>query len=348
MNLDDRKKLILQAIVEDYISTAEPVGSRSIAKKPELNISAATIRNEMGDLEDMGLLLQPHASSGRIPSKEGYKFYVNSLMNRYEMTAREITRLKDELLSHIKEMDDIVKQVSTLFSTHTSLPIIGIMPSFDRRVVRALKLVLVDEYTIMVIITADMGMIKNKLLRLREPVSEEFIEKLNPILNRRLAGKTLTSINLDDIMEIQNAVGVNVEILSSVLDLVHQAICEMDNKEVYAEGLTNILRFPEYNDINKIKEIFEVFEDKKDLGNLTDMAPHGKGIKVLIGGESVSPKLKDNGIVLSGYQVSDDMYGVIGVVGPMRMDYSKVVSHLEFVSDELSKALKRRYTPENF
>lgn len=360
MILDDRKKQILRAIVEGYIENAEPVGSRSIAKKTDLNLSAATIRNEMGDLEEMGFLLQPHTSAGRIPSSQGFRFYVDSLMERYRMTNSEIQQLRGAMLGKIRELDKIVKDVSAAFSNFTNLPTFGMLPTIDDAAIKAIKLVAVDPKTLMVILSDGSGLIKNKLLRLKEPMDESVLDEMTKTLNQNLSGYTRSEITIDRIIEVVNAVGNNHEILSSVLELVHEAITEIDRHEVYMEGSTNILRFPEYNEITKIKEILEFFDDKKKLESLVTYLPSvGDGkVSVFIGDENELPQLKNNSVVLSTYKAGPNLTGVIGVVGPMRMDYAKVVSGVSFFSKQLEKmlserlegdiSLKPKEIPENF
>ena len=253
-SLDDRKKLILQAIVEDYIKNAEPVGSRSIAKKTSLNLSAATIRNEMCDLEDMGMLIQPHTSAGRIPSNAGFRFYVDNLMHRYQMTALEIKRLRAAMMNNFRELDNIIKGVSSAFSSITSLPTFAMLPMNKYGNIKNVKLADVDGRTIMVIVSDSSGLIKNKLLRLRNTVTPEEVAKLNRVINENISGLDLDGfISLDNVMGIKDAVGENVEILSSVLELIYEAQREIESKQVVVEGTSNILRYPEYNDVEKIK-----------------------------------------------------------------------------------------------
>ena len=345
MALDDRKKSILRAIVEDYIQNAEPVGSRSIAKNTNLNLSAATIRNEMGDLEELGYLTKPHTSAGRIPSGQGFRFYVDSLMERYLMTAAEIEQMRGAMLNKMRELDKIVKDVSSAFSNITALPTFGMLPSIDSGVIKSIKLVWIDGRTIMVIVSDNSGLIKNKLLRLREAISADVIERLNEVLNVNLTGLTAREINLSNIIEIQNAVGVNVEILTSVLELVHEAISEIDKHEVYMEGTTNILRFPEYNSIEKIKEILEFFENKSSMSEMLQLLPAVKGgeVSVFIGDENPVAELKNNAVVLSTYKVGKNMTGIIGVVGPVRMDYSRIVSGVDFFAKQLEAMLGERF-----
>lgn len=345
MALDDRKKSILRAIVEGYIQNAEPVGSRSIAKNTDLNLSAATIRNEMGDLEELGYLTKPHTSAGRIPSGQGFRFYVDTLMERYLMTAAEIEQMRGAMLNKMRELDKIVKDVSAAFSSITALPTFGMLPSIESGVIKNIKLVWIDGRTIMVIVSDSSGLIKNKLLRLRESISAEVIEQLNEVLNANLTGLTASEINLSKIIEVQNAVGVNIEILTSVLELVHEAISEIDKHEIFMEGTTNILRFPEYNSIDKIKEILEFFDNKSSMSEMVQMLPAVKSgeVSVFIGDENPVAELKNNSVVLSTYKVGRNMTGVIGVVGPMRMDYSKVVSGVDFFAKQLEAMLGERF-----
>lgn len=343
MALDDRKKIILQAVVEDYINTAEPVGSRSISKKSDLNLSAATIRNEMGDLEEMGLLIQPHTSAGRVPSTLGYRLYVDNLMQKYEMTASEIEKLRDVIGMKLKELDKIVRGVAAAFSNITGLPVIGVLPTAETGLVKNIKTVLVDSSTLMVIISDKSGIIKNKLLRLKFEISEEFVGGLNKILNENLSGLTLSEINLKNVMQVQSAVGGNVEILTSVLELVHEAVSEIDTKQIFVEGLSGIFSFPEYSNIEKVKEIFAALENKENLTRLISAMPQGSGMKVMIGDEIPIDGLKNNSVILAPYKVSEKLSGVIGVVGPARMDYSKIMSALEYFTSQLSDVLTQKF-----
>lgn len=345
MALDDRKKQILRAIVEGYIQNAEPVGSRSISKNTDLNLSAATIRNEMGDLEELGYLIQPHTSAGRIPSGMGFRFYVDSLMERYLITSSELEQMRGSMLTKMRELDKIVKDVSALFSKFTALPTFGMLPSIESGVIKSIKLVGIDEKTIMVIVSDNSGLIKNKILRLRESISQDVILTLNDVLNSNLAGLTVSEINLTNIIEVQNAVGVNIEILTSVLELVHEAISEIDKHEVYSEGLSNILRFPEYSNVDKIKEIISLFENKTSLNEMVASLPQvesGK-VAVFIGEENNIPELKNNSVILSSYKAGKNLTGIIGVVGPMRMDYSKAVAGVDFFARQLETMLNERF-----
>lgn len=342
MPLDDRKKIILQAIVEDYINTAEPVGSRSISKKSDLNLSAATIRNEMGDLEEMGLLVQPHTSAGRVPSTLGYRLYVDDLMQKYEITAGEIEKMQSAVDLKVRELDKIVRSVSAAFSSITGLPVIGVLPTAESGMVKNIKLVSVDDMTVMVIISDRSGIIKNKLLRLKEHISEDFISRLNDVLNENLAGLTVSEINFKNIMKVHGAVGGSMEILSAVLELVHDAVSEIDKKQIFVEGLSNIFSFPEYSNIDKVKEIFSAMEN---LENLTKIISYLNvdGIKVMIGDEIPVPELKNNSVILSPYRVSEKLKGAIGVIGPARMDYAKVISVLEYFAKQLSDVLNEKF-----
>ena len=343
MALDDRKRMILQAIVEDYINTAEPVGSRNISKKSDINLSAATIRNEMGDLEEMGLLIQPHTSAGRVPSTGGYRLYVDSLMEKYEMTAAEIEEYKLAADAKQQELDKIVKDVAAAFSGITGLPVIGVLPSTEAGVVKNIKLVKIDSDTAMLIVSDKSGIIKNKLLKLKHDISDDFAEQVTKILNESLSGLTISQINLSNIMEVQSVIGKNFEILASVMELVHQAVSEIDRKQIFVDGVSNIFRFPEYTNVEKVKELFGVIEDKDNLLKIITEAAPSTQTKVLIGDEIPIPELKNNSIILSPYRLNERLTGVLGVLGPARMDYSKVISALEFFTQQLSSVLAKDY-----
>lgn len=351
-SLDDRKKLILQAIVEDYIKNAEPVGSRSIAKKTSLKLSAATIRNEMCDLEEMGMLIQPHTSAGRIPSNAGFRFYVDNLMHKYQMTALEIDRLRSAMFNRVRELDNVIKEVSSAFSAITNLPTFAMMPINESGAVKSVKLANVDGRTIMVIVTDSSGLIKNKLLRLRRVVTEEEVSKLNDVINENLSGLDMSGyMNLDNVMGITQAVGENTEILSSILELIHEAQKEIESKQVFVEGAANILRFPEYNDVDKIKNILELFDDDEVLSEVVDVVHNDNNendVGIYIGDEIPLPQLKENSLVVSRYKIGDDLMGIVGVIGPQRMDYARVASGIKFFSEQLGKMLSNRFNPDTY
>lgn len=346
-SLDDRKKFILQAIVEDYIKNAEPVGSRSIAKKTGLNLSAATIRNEMCDLEEMGMLIQPHTSAGRIPSNAGFRFYVDNLMHKYQMTALEIDRLRGAMFNKVRELDNVIKEVSSAFSSITSLPTFAMLPINESSAVKNVKLANIDGHTIMVIVTDSSGLIKNKLLRLRHMVTDEDVDKLNRVINDNLAGLDMSGyMNLDNVIGITQAVGENTEIISSVLELIHEARKELESKQVFVEGAANILRYPEYSSVDKIKDILELFEDEKMLGEVVESAYNDKDtgdVGIYIGDEIPVPRLKENSLIMSRYKIGENLIGVVGVIGPQRMDYARVASGLKFFTEQLGTMLSNRF-----
>lgn len=342
-SLDDRKKLILRAIVEDYIRNAEPVGSRSIAKKTGLNLSAATIRNEMCDLEEMGMLIQPHTSAGRIPSNAGFRFYVDNLMHRYQMTNLEIERLRNALLNRFRELDKIIQGVSSAFSSVTNMPTFAVRPVSRMGGAKSVKLANIDGKNIMVIVSNSSGLIRNKLLRLRKTVTEQEVEQMNRIINENIAGLDMGGyVKLENLMDVKDAVGENPEIFASVLELIHEAGQEIDSKQVFVEGTANILRFPEYKDVEKIKNILEFFDDKSVLNEAIEamnIEPDGEGVSIYIGDEIPLPQLRENSVIVSRYCVGDDLVGIVGVIGPQRMDYARVVSGISYLSDTLSRML---------
>ena len=330
----------LREIGEQYTSVFFKRFFMSIAVQA---VSAATIRNEMGDLEEMGLLVQPHTSAGRVPSTWGYRLYVDSLMEKYEMTAGEMEKMKQAASLKRKELDKIVRDVAAAFSGITSLPVIGSLPAAEAGVVKNLKVVKVDSYTVMVIISDKSGIIKNKLLRLNEDISEEFAQQLSRILNENLSGLTISEINLSNIMEVRAAIGDNFEILTSVMELVHDAVSEIDKKQVFVDGLSNIFRFPEYSSVDKVKELFEIIEDRDNISTIIMAAAPSTCVKILIGDEIPVPGLQNNSVVLAPYKASDKLIGTLGVLGPARIDYSKIISALEFFTAQLSGVLTKDF-----
>lgn len=350
-SLDDRKKLILQAIVEDYIRNAEPVGSRSIAKKTSLNLSAATIRNEMCDLEEMGMLIQPHTSAGRIPSRAGFRFYVDNLMHKYQMTALEIDRLRGAMFNRVRELDNMVKEVSSAFSTVTNLPTFAMLPVNQYGDINNVKLANIDGRNIMVIMTDSSGLIKHRVLRLRRVVTEQEVFELNDVINKNLSGLDINGyLNLENVIGITQAVGENVEILSSIIELIHETKKEIESKQIFIEGTANILRFPEYNNVEKIKDILELLEDKDILTEIVDVVNEDSetgvngDVGIYIGDEIPMPQFKDNSVVFSQYKVGSNLIGIIGVIGPQRLDYAKVVSGIKFFSEQLGEMLSSQFS----
>ena len=330
MELDERKKQILGAIIDSYIKTAEPVGSRTIAKLEGLGVSPATIRNEMADLEDMGLLVQPHTSSGRIPSHLGYRTYVDKLMKRYELTTREINRLHSLMEIEIAEFDTLVKEIANIYSELTDYTVIGVSPKRNKGYIKNFHLVPVDDDTVMLIVVTSTDTVKNKKIVFDKNIDADIAVKLSKILNERLAGITNDNINLGIITRLQDEMQEFQDILLPVLNFVSECLESLDDSDVFLGGVTNLFNFPEYNNVRRAKELFDFLSNNTNLHKAVALGDKQK-IKIIIGSENNAIELKDCSIVLSSYTV-DGTVGTIGLIGPTRMDYSKAVSNLEFLT----------------
>lgn len=339
MDLNDRKKLILQAIIDEYIGSAEPVGSRAISKKHELGLSSATIRNEMADLEDMGYLIQPHTSAGRIPSDAGYRFYVNSLMKKYRIGLETIERLRQELEGRLVTLDKAVKKAGFLASVLTDYTTVVSAPAAEKAELKKIDLVPVSSETVMLIIVT--RTVKNRLVNAK--LSFEECEKIAAVLNSRLRGKTADEITYDIIRDIETELceklSVEPKLLIHVLHFAYEAVTELEDTEIYVENAKSILKYPEYRDVEKAREIFGFLDDKSNLRQLIAETGESEGISARIGGENDPEIMKDCSLVTVNYSLDGKAVGKLGVIGPKRMDYARVFASLDLISHEIDRLL---------
>ncbi|MDK2933343.1 MAG: heat-inducible transcriptional repressor [Clostridiales bacterium] len=344
VELSERKRKILQAIVDDYVSTAEPVGSRSIAKKHDLGLSSATIRNEMADLEELGYLEQPHTSAGRVPSQLGYRLYVDQLMNRYKLTVAEIQNIQYAMELKIKELNELIQHVSSVISRLTQYTTIVSTPQLKKSSIKYLQLVPIDSKSALLVIITNAGIVKNRTIKISEGVNVEFLSKLTAILNDKLAGLTIEQINLQKIQEIKKEMISNEEMLMPILEHISDTITDIDSGEIYLGGATNIFNFPEYNDIEKAKEFFSFVEEKKNLYKLLNNFQNhylksNNTINISIGKENEFSEIQDCSLVTSTYSLGGKIVGMIGIIGPTRMEYAKTVSSLEYLTKQFNQML---------
>jgi heat-inducible transcriptional repressor len=341
MEMDERKIKILQAIINDYINTAEPVGSRTIAKKYNLGISSATIRNEMADLEEMGYLEHLHTSSGRKPSDKGYRLYVDKLMQLPELSMEEENLIKGQLLNAaLFEVDKIVKQATQLLSELTKLTCIVRTPSDNMSYIKSIQLLNVDSNNVLVVIITDTGLIKNKIIRVNKPVNADMLVKLSNILNARLKNLTVEEINLSVINSLKMDLANHEEIFDAIIPALYESLSTPQSSEVYLEGATNIFNYPEYNDIEKAREFLYMLNNKE---NLKGLLSNSSNISVSIGGENFIEGAKDLSVISGVYSIGDRPLGAIGVIGPTRIPYSKVVSILTKIVKEINDSLNQTY-----
>lgn len=355
MQLDERKWIILQAIIKTYLETGEPVGSRTISKYPGLNLSSATIRNEMSDLEEMGYIIQPHTSAGRIPSDAGYRLYVDRMMEendrkmeekdqKIEEKDREVTEMKELMIQRQDRMELVLKQLAKFLAANTNYATMITGPQYHRTKLKFIQLSIVDEEQILAVIVTESNVVKNKMIRMDHGLDQETILRMNILLNSSLNGLTIEQINLATISRLKEEAGIHSEVVSRVLDAVAEAISQEEDMEIYTSGATNFFKYPELSDSEKASELISTFEEKRSLASLMEEDGENQdeqGIQVYIGNETPVPTMKDCSVVTASYDLGDGMYGRIGIVGPKRMDYDKVVGVLKNLTQQLDEIFKK-------
>ena len=340
--LDDRKLKILQTIIKTYLETGEPVGSRTISKYTDLNLSSATIRNEMADLEDLGYIIQPHTSAGRIPSDKGYRLYVDMLMEDKE---HEITEMQEKMLQKADKMEQLLQQAARVLANSTNYATMVSAPTYNRNKLKFIQLSQVDANQIIAVIVMEGNIIKNKIVTVAEPLDNETMLKLNMLLNTNLNGIAVEDINLGMIARLKEQAGIHSGVISDVLDAVANTI-QLDNDlEIYTSGATNIFKYPELSDKQSAQEIISAFEEKQQLAELvtqTLASDENKGIQVYIGSETPVQTMKDCSVVTATYVLGQGMQGTVGIIGPKRMDYENVMKTLKTLMVELDAIFHKK------
>lgn len=333
--LSERKQKILHAIIKNYLDTGEPVGSRTISKYTDLNLSSATIRNEMADLEELGYIMQPHTSAGRIPSDKGYRWYVDTLMNE---KVQEVEEMKEQMLEKADKMEQLLKQAARVLANNTNYTSMISAPVYNRNKVKFIQLSQVDEEQLIVVVVMEGNIVKNQIVTLEEPLSSEALLKLNMLLNTTLTGMALEEINLGLVARLKEQAGIHSEVLGSVIDAVAKLIQVKDDMEIYTSGTTNIFKYPELSDKESAQDIISAFEEKQQLAALvskTMSQSENKDIQVYIGNETNVEKMKDCSVVTATYELGEGLQGTIGIIGPKRMDYEHVMKTLKTLMAEL-------------
>lgn len=342
MKLNERKIRILEAIITDYIASAEPIGSRTIAKKYNLGISPATIRNEMSDLEDLGYIEQVHTSSGRVPSQKGYRLYVDNFMRQRELTSEEIDFLKNAISFNASRIDYLMEQTAKALAMLTNYTTVVTEPKGKKSAVKIkhIQLIPVDENSIAAVIVTDNKTIKNHVIRVKNAPDIQELNRLSTVINAEISGMSLDSFSRVSITHIMEKFKVHQELIAKVMKAIITTIQEEEEIHLYTSGVKNILGFPEFSDVEKAKNIFQALEEKEMLITLL-----GKGddndaqrIQILIGGENNVDQMKDCSIVRANYKVNNS-YGKIGVIGPTRMNYSQTVSVINAIVKNLDRAI---------
>ncbi|MGI6070740.1 MAG: heat-inducible transcriptional repressor HrcA [Blautia sp.] len=340
--LDDRKKKILRAIIRTYLETGEPVGSRTISKYTDLNLSSATIRNEMSDLTDMGYIVQPHTSAGRIPSDRGYRLYVDELMAEKD---QEIADIKELMIERTDKLEKVLKQVAKVLATNTNYATMITAPQCWSNKLKFIQLSRVNELQLVAVVVAEGNVIRNQIIDLQEEMSDETLLKLNLLLNTNLNGLPIAEINLGLIARLKEQAGIHSGVVATVLDAVANTI-QVDDEdiEIYTSGATNIFKYPELSDSTKASELISTFEEKQQLVDLVKetMGEENTGIQVYIGNEAPIQTMKDCSIVTATYELGDGLQGTIGIIGPKRMDYENVMDSLKTLKVQLDNIFNKK------
>ena len=343
MELDDRKITILKAIIKTYLETGEPVGSRTISKFTDLKLSSATIRNEMSDLEEMGYILQPHTSAGRIPSDKGYRFYVDQIMQEKQ---QEVTEVKELMIQRVDRVELVLKRLAQMLAANTNYAAMISGPQYHRNKLKFIQLSQMDEHKLLVVVVVEGNLVKNTMLDVPSAISQEELLNLNILLNSALNGLSLEEINLDVIPRLKERAGSYSQIVDQVLTQVAIAIrADEDDLQIYTSGATNIFKYPELSDGEKASQLISTLEQKDKLRELIDDVNESdenreNGIQVDIGNETPLQTMKDCSVVTANYELGEGIRGTIGIIGPKRMDYERVLGTLKNLMKQLDATFK--------
>lgn len=339
MELGERQQKILQAIIDAYIETAEPVGSRTLSKREDLNLSAATIRNEMADLEEMGFLEQPHTSAGRVPSQLGYRFYVNSLMQRYRLSLEEMQRLNAAMQVQFNELGRLMTHISRLVSEFTDYTAIATLPSKEDVVVKKFDILTVDEHTFLVLLITNSDEARTRVFHITTPVNSVLLLRIKTLLSSALVGKPVSKIRLDNVLRADPQLGDHAELMLPVLSFVSEILDDLSQEQLFFAGQKKILRQPEFQDVERACRFLDVLDNRQALQELLHDSRAQARTAIFIGDETAMLRQHDASIVLSRFGTGDHS-GIIGIIGPTRMDYAKAVASLEYFTKHLSRLLR--------
>lgn len=343
MELTQRQRQILRAIVENYIQTAEPVGSKAIAAMPDMDCSSATIRNEMAALTELGLLEQPHTSAGRVPSPAGYRLYVDELMQDYRLSIDETQSLNQAMEGKLQQVDQLLAQVGKMVSQMTNLPAYAMSAPHAGVTVKRFDLILAEAHSFILVVMTSSDAVKNKLIKLPVQATEQDLRLLSAVLNATLTGLTAEQITADVLQRIQRSAGDAAALVPVVVDYTAQILREEQRSEVYLTGQVRLLDQPEYRDVDKAQEVLSSL-DEEVISNLPALADDGP-LKILVGPENVAKELKDTSVVMTRFDIGDGMQGMIGVVGPTRMDYARVTARLSYFVEGLGRMFGKQELP---
>ena len=343
MELSERKKQILKAIIGDYIRTAEPVGSKALTEGHALPFSSATIRNEMSELEEMGFLEKPHTSAGRIPSPQGYRLYVDELMEQPAETPDDAAPLQSILQTKVRELDHLIREAGKLISSLTNYASVAITPAMTQASIRQFEIIAIDKMNFVIVVVTDSGSVKNKMVRTMTDVTKDEAELLTYVLNQTLTGLPLSHITAERFDIVRRAAGLTA-LLAPVAEYVAELIEELGDQKVFLDGTTTLLRFPEYKDLHKAQALLDYMED--DSRHLLPTTRKIDGIQFFIGPENGENPLSDTSAIYAKYDIGKIGQGAIGIVGPTRMDYAKLSAQLSRFAKGLNQLIAETFLDE--
>ena len=344
MELSDRKKKILRAIVDSYIRTAEPVGSKAIAAMPDMNFSSATVRNEMAELTSLGLLEQPHTSAGRVPSPAGYRLYIDELMQDYRLSVDETQSLNQTMQVRLQEFDTALAQVGKLISKLTNLPAYALTARTGAVTVKHFEILMAEAHSFILVLMLSGDIIKNKHIKLPLDVDEQDLKLLSAVLNASLTELPPEEITPDLLARITRSAGSAASLVPIILDYTVEVLREQRERGFYMTGQTRLLSQPEYRDVDKAEALLDGL-DEKMLSNLPATLEQNTPVQIMVGPENVAQGLKDTSVVMTRFDIGDGMQGLIGVVGPTRMDYAQITARLSYFAEGLGRMFGKNELP---
>jgi heat-inducible transcriptional repressor len=342
--MDERKKKVLHAIIEDYIANAEPVGSRAVAKKYGLGVSPATIRNEMSDLEELGFIEQPHTSAGRVPSDKGYRYFVDHLMSREALTALEMDAVRRAFSVQMAETDDFMRSCCTLIAKLTNYTTMVSAPSHGQGTLQKLQLVAVNDYQVLVVMLSSTGLVRHKLIKVSQPLSPDLLARIEVLAAARLIGREISELGYQYIRAVLSDIEQHQRKRDEATELLEQVLLQSGEHKVFTGGALNMLSQPEFRDPERLKNIFELLEEDSRVKDLLQSGgdDNAATVTVAIGAELDDAGMQDCSLVVAHYYINSEQAGSIGVLGPRRMSYPKTISLMDYIAKEISKALSRK------
>jgi heat-inducible transcriptional repressor len=339
--LDNRKLRILYAIINSYILSAEPIGSRTITKQYDLGVSSATIRNEMSDLEELGYLNKPYSSSGRVPSDKAYRLYVDEILKnkKYNIDLGKKNKIKKILISESREIEQLLQNSAKVLSAITSYTALAISPSLNGAKIKHIQLIPIDEMQLLMVLISDTGAVKNSIFRLNKAIPEEQVNTISNYLNHRLKGLSIDEIGEELSEGIMREIYEYKATIDKIIPIINQSMEDIDNVDLYSDGITKILNFPEYKDLEKAKSFISFIEDKDLVLDLLLNNPVSQDIEITIGNENIYDSIKDCSLITTTYKLGDKTLGKIGIIGPTRMDYFNLINILQLFSVNITEII---------